>query len=356
MNYNYNTFFPVALSTTSDLEIASTCMYKWFLMRCAKFTSRGEGNIDLDAGSGFARAMELTREAYYKQGLSAEEAVNVGRKHILEEYGKTFAEQHYQHELKTPSKLDEVFERMFHEHPLDHTSVTPFEMTDGSISVEQDFSTELPFTHPETGKPLILKCKLDMLGTRNNLVYVVDEKTTKSVLTDDIKQTNLLRTQNQFVQYVTVANHNKEKFGDLEVTHVLINKCVIKNKYAANEEVIHPYEFRIDVWFQKTWWNNMLALVEDMLTKYQTYKALSKEPEQVKQAMQYQAVFPRNYSHGCTLFYRPCQFTNHCTSGNHQDLFAEGFSQIVCDSTTERKPVPLGKYIREVLGEDCEQK
>lgn len=355
MNLTYNTLFPEVLSTTQDIETFTQCPYKWFLKRCAKMYKYSY-NSDLEAGGEFAKAMEITRNAYYTEDISEKEAIERGKIHILESYGATYALQDYPDTVKTPEKLAEVFKRMFEEHPMEDSSIVPFEMTDGSLSVEQDFTIELPFKHPETEKPLILKCKLDMLGTADNIVYVVDEKTAKSVLSDSIKQLDCLRTQNQFVQYVTIANMNSEKFGNMKVTHVRINKCVIKKSYAKGEEVVKPYEFQVDVWFQKTWWNNLLYLVKDMLWKYDNYRRLQglyiqAAFEANTEAMEDEVIFPRAYGTACTLFFRPCAFTYHCTSCNNQDLFEEGYRQILCDSRTNFKEIPLKQYKQKLLGD-----
>jgi len=351
MNLTYETLFPEVLSTTQDIEVFTQCPYKWFLKRCARMHKYAY-NSDLEAGSEFAKAMEITRTAFYKENLPEYEAVELGKKHILESYGETYSSQSFPDTIKTPEKLAEVFGKMFEEHPMGESSIIPFEMTDGSLSVEQDFTIELPFTHPETGLPLKLKCKLDMLGTDGNVVYVVDEKTAKSVLTDAIKQLDLLRTQNQFVQYVTVANMNKEKFGNMNVTHVRINKCVIKTKYAKGEDVVKPYDFQVDLWFQKEWWNNLLFLVEDMLSKYKQFTITKTDVQAERYLEQYnldRPIFPRAYGAACTLFFSPCAFTYHCTSGNNQDLFEEGYKQIVCDSRTNFTAIPLKEYKRNLL-------
>jgi hypothetical protein len=247
---------------------------------------------------------------------------------------------------------------MFKEHPLEYSPIVPFEMSDGTLSVEQEFIIELPFKHPETYKPLLLKGILDMIGVRDNICFVVDEKTTKSVLTDRIKQLDLLRTQNQFVQNVTIANMNSEKLGGLKATHVQINKCKIKSKYNKGEDVVEAYEFQVDTWFQKTWWNNLLFIVDDMLAKYYDFTETQAETEeagkislQQRQGNYNKVIFPRAYGMACTAFFSPCQFTYHCTSGLSQDLEADGFNQIVSNSSTEYKPISLHKYKQDILGE-----
>jgi len=348
MNLKLPVLFPEQLSTTRDIEVYTACPYKWYVNRCQRM-SKYTYNNDLEAGSEFAKAMETTRNAFYKDNLPEEDAINLGVKSILENFGATYANAEFKDDLKTPEKLAEVFKKMFAENPMGATSIVPFKMEDGTLSVEQDFDTELPIKHPDTGKPLILKCKLDMLGTKDNVVYVVDEKTCKSVLLDDIKQTDLLRTQNQFVQYVTVGNMNKDKFNNLEITHVRINRVKIKKTYTRNENAVVPYDFAVDVWFQRTWWDNLLFIVQEMVDRYNTVK--------IRQAailndefVPNKVIFPRAYGNACTTYFKPCSFTYHCTSGNAQDLSEYGFRQVVCDSRTNYEEIPLVQYKAKLLG------
>jgi hypothetical protein len=336
------TLFPEVLSVTRDIDLFNQCNYKWFVYRCQRYT-KYVANNDLEAGREFAKSMEITRNAYYKHGLSEAEAIALGVKNLLEgEFAENYANQDYKDQLKTPEKIAEVFQQMFVEHSMSTAAIVPFELPDGSLSVEQELLVELPFTHPETGKPLVLKCILDMLGLKDGVVFNVDEKTCKSVLTDEIQQADMLRSQSQFVLGVCLANHNKDKFGDLNITHVRINKAKIKKNYAKGEEVVAPYEFVIDGWFQKTFWDNLMYLVRNMLEKYALYKA-----DENSNAV----VFPRAYGNACTAFFKPCSLTYHCTSGNAQDLTVFGWKQMVCDSRTDYKEVPLVQYKATLLGE-----
>ena len=62
-----------------------------------------------------------------------------------------------------------------------------------------------------------------------------------------------------------------------------------------------------------------------------------------------EVVFPRSYGNSCTLFFRPCIFTYHCTSGSAQDLLADGFQQIVNDNRTKGTTVPLHDWRNHLL-------
>lgn len=358
--WELESLFPEIISISRDIDVYSTCNYKWFLQRCLhlyKYTY----NTDLEAGSEFASAMEIIRLAYYKQGLPEAQAVQLGVDHLLETYGATHAMQEYPDDLKTPERMADVLRTMFQEHSMEYASIVPFEMENGELSVEQELEVELPFKHPETGKPLILRGILDLLGRRDSdaIVFGADEKTCKSVNKDAILQLDLLRTQSQFVCYTNLVNKNKAKIGDVDLTHFRINKCKVKKTYASGESVVEAYEFVIDVWFQETWWNNMLYLVQDMLEKYEKFKyiqgqiARTDRPIEVQQfsneSLKKETTFPRAYGHGCTLFFRPCPFTYHCTSGNAQDVLAAGYKQVVCYNRTKSEAVPLHDYRRHLF-------
>lgn len=357
---NMQTLFPTALSVSRDLEVYPICNYKWFLMRCCRLYKYAS-NVDLEAGSEFAKAMEIVRNAFYKDGLSEQDAVQLGVDNILTRYALTYNENPWKESVKSPEKMAEVLRMMFKENSMEDTTIVPFEMLDGELSVEQEFQVELPYMNPDTGKPIILKGLLDMLGMRGDTVFGVDEKTCKSVLTDAIAQADLLRTSNQFVCYVNLANKNKEKFGDVEVTHFKIHKCKVKDKYTPTENVVEGYEFLIDIWFQKAWWNNMLYQVQDMVDKYLKFKAAQEyvnsyqadnndyDAEFDLHSVQNTVFFPRSYGHACTLFFKPCVFTYHCTSGSAQNLYEQGFNQVVSESGTHGMKVPLHDWRRHIL-------
>lgn len=321
-------WFPESLSTTRDIELFNTCEYKWFKLRCEHWVKPSYNN-DLQAGGEFAKAIELTRIAYYKENLSEQEAINIGLLNLQNSFSSNYYLADCKDDIKTPERMADVFIKYFKDCPLSKQAIVPIELTNGQLAVEQDFTIELPFNHPHTGNPIKLKCKLDMLGQRNNIVYVVDEKTCKSVLTDHNKQLDLLRTQNQFVQYVTIGNLQKELLGDLRITHVCIRKCKIKKSYTKGENIVESYEFLVDTYFQKTWWNNLLLVVARMLDLY-----LNEER------------FIRNYGTGCTQFFSPCQLTYHCTNANGQDLTNQGFTQQVHNSNM-KEPISLFNYIEE---------
>jgi len=326
-NNNWLTLFPHRLSTTQDFEIYNRCAYQWFLQRCAYWTKYAY-NIDLEFGGEFASAIEKVRVAYYKEGLNAEDALRIGLNNIRDNFAVNFAESNISDTLKTPEKMLEVLRAYFTEYPLDSTAIVPFELPNGEISVEQTFDIVLPFNHPETGKPLVMSVKPDLIGMDAYGKFVlVDEKTSKQTGMNDYSKTvDCYRTKNQFVQYVFGINHNKDKFGDLNVTHMVIRRVVVTAKAMKDMQVVEEYEFNIDEWYQAEWWRNILVLVEEMLASYALYKASHEYATG-------NISFRRSYGN-CEAFFKPCKFTNHCTSQEGQDLQKLGFEQKVYDKET----------------------
>jgi len=103
-----------------------------------------------------------------------------------------------------------------------------------------------------------------------------------------------------------------------------------------NSNIVEQYEFAIDEWYQKTWWENTLKLVEEMLASYMNYSGL-KVP------------FRRAYGN-CERYFRPCALTAHCTSSSFQDLYQLGYEQKVYDKESATH-IPLVDYRKSIFGE-----
>jgi len=317
-------WFPETISVSSDLDPFTQCQYKWFVSRVLNYRKR-VFNIDLTAGGEFAKAIELTRNAYYAGGESDSEAIAIGENYLLEHFGDLFDQSGILESIKNPTTLAKVFVQYFKRFPLLDGAVLPFDMGNGKISVEQSLSVPLPFKHPVTGKPLQLKVKLDMMGKDKYNTYIVDEKTCKSLLTDYAKQADLLRTERQFALYVSIANRMRHELMIPEITHFKVRKIVLNATAIGKGNVTEEYEFKIDRSFQETIWSNTLQLVQNMLKTYYDYV----EEEQ--------GLPLQNFSTGCTAYFRPCSFAMHCTSDFYKELGNHGWKQIMWDSKTKQE-------------------
>jgi hypothetical protein len=331
---NYLNLFPLRLSTTQDFELYNRCPYLWLKLRCEYWTKYSY-NIHLEFGKEFASALQTTRVAYYKDLLPAREAINLGLNQILDTFAVTFQEDNG-NGLKTPAKMQEVFERYFVEFPLDY-DIVPFILANGELSVEQSFDIELPFEHPELGIPLIISAKPDIIGYDNrDIIHLKDEKTaSQSGLTDVIKTTNKYRVQNQGIQYVTLINRNNllgegRKITQMGYRRIPITKTKLSDRSGAipkNSVVVEEYSFTMDAWYQEEWWQTTLLLVEEMLIAYKKHTA------GVPRA------FNRRYGN-CEKMFQPCELTMNCSSGSAQDLERNGYVQMYRDKDTgEERPM-----------------
>ena len=333
--------FPATLHFSTDFDVFQVCQYKWALIRLFHWR-RYVKNIHLTAGGEFATAMELTRNAYYKQGLSVEDSIAVGKKWILEEYAGLYFADGYDDtkEAKTPERMAYVFEKLWEQYPLHLEPIHPFIMENGELSVEQEMKVPLDRLHPTLGEPLVLVGTLDKIGLQNTIVKGVDEKTASQIKEKTQENMDMLRTIGQFVEYCSMANRLPEIYGDLQMQHFVIHKIVVKKSYSKTDSIINRFEFNIDFWYQKTWWKNMLRQVDTMLKGF--------EHLQTEGNLDY---FLRAYGSSCNMYNKPCQFTAHCTSGACQDLTTQDFKQVVCNRETQGKVIPLKTWIAYEKGE-----
>lgn len=335
------TLFPTTLSVTSDINTFIQCPYLWSLNRIFWYRQPvREYHKDLDFGAFNAKAHQIVLEAYYADLLSAEDAIAKGIDFINTEYATAYALSGSDEPIKNPSKMAEVLQRYFKEIPLDHDGIVPFLCSDFEHSVEKSFYVELPFKHPETGLPLLLSAKPDMLGVEQftKKLVVVDDKTAgQSGASSEEARSKTewgYKLSNQFVQYATVVNFKSEEIGFRKATHAEIRRIVLTQAklgkpgqaIPAKTEVVEKYHFSLSEWYQQTWYNNLIEhIVPAMLASYQRLKETGDNAK----------AFQRSYGN-CVTYFRPCFFKEHCTEASWQNIQERyGMQQLVYDKETD---------------------
>jgi hypothetical protein len=324
-------WFPERLSPTSDFGLFSQCQTRWLNERvfCLRkeATSQPSDNVNLAAGGAFATALQRARQAYYIQKLSAEEAVEVGQRFLLGEFAQQFAASPYAafEKLKTPTALAQTFHNYFAEVSFEEERVVPFQLPDKSISVELPLFLDTPFRHPLTNKYIQLHSRLDLLGWDGEKVIVVDEKTCRSTLTDHVKQTEMLRTEVQFLTQVSMVNKLAPQLG----IPSCISMEVRKVKIGAAKPLV-KYPFYIERYAQKMWWDNCLDTISDMIRVFERERGL------------------RDLHLGCTSYFEPCPWTQACTSRVGERLLSNGYVQLFRNSETNSL-LPLKQHIQNTL-------
>lgn len=129
-------------------------------------------NIHLHAGGAFAKGMEVTRKSFFTEGLPAEDSIFNGWLALLDAWGTYEPDENA---TKTLERTLSAFLYYFECWPLETDFVRPLD----DHTIEFSFAHPLPIDHPETGDPLVLCGRFDLLGQhKNGTLYVVDEKTT----------------------------------------------------------------------------------------------------------------------------------------------------------------------------------
>lgn len=134
-------------------------------------------NIDLHAGAAFARGLEVARRAFYEQGRDPDTSIGLGLEALWTAYGSpSFTKD----SPKTWDRLAGALVAYFDEYPLGRDSIKPA-CFNGKWAIEFSFAVPLDmwgFYHPESGDPLLLAGRTDMIGSFRSSDFVVDEKTT----------------------------------------------------------------------------------------------------------------------------------------------------------------------------------
>lgn len=331
--------FPTTLSVTSDVDVFVQCPYKWSLNRVLWYRKRNQDyHRDLAFGAANAKVHQLVLEAYYKDFLPEEEAIQVGIDFINTEFSLAYQLSGSDEPVKNPTKMVEALQRYFKEIPLDRIDgIVPFLCSDLAQSIEKSFYLELPFTHPETGQPLLLSAKPDMLGIEayTGKTILIDDKTAgqSGNGSSEGEQATMWRYKlgNQMVQYAKVINSQKDKIGFNEVTHGEIRLIVLTQSKMGkvgtaipkNKPFVERYHFELSGWYQETWYKNLVGhIVPAMLEGYKKLKEGSSTPYQ------------RSYGN-CISYFRPCFFKEHCTEASWQNVEERyGLEQLVFNKDT----------------------
>lgn len=158
-----------------------SCDRKCYLRHWHGWQPRGPESIHLHAGGAFARGLEVTRRAFYQEGLDPDLAIGLGWQALQQHYTGDYTEsphESWRKSAKTPTRMGEALVSYFDEYPLETDHVQPAKDAHGSPAVEFTFSIPLPINSPETGEPILYTGRFDMLGQSTGKLWVVDEKTT----------------------------------------------------------------------------------------------------------------------------------------------------------------------------------
>ena len=202
-------------------------------------------SIHLHFGKCFAKGCEVFRKTYYDPDGSRDFdwALMKGTEAILEEWGDY--EPEFDPETKTLDRCISALEVYFTEHNPATDYIQPYIKQDGTPAVEFSFSIPIPeVLHPTTGLPIIYCGRFDMLGTYQDRLAVIDEKTSKA-----LGQTwrNQFDLRSQFTGYCWAAQ--KE---DYSVIGAFVRGIgLLKTRTTFEEVITMRPQWKIDQWYEQ---------------------------------------------------------------------------------------------------------
>jgi hypothetical protein len=247
-------------------------------------------SVHLHAGGAFAKGVEVTRKAYFRDGVDADTAIVLGWQALHEEYGD-FDSGAVPN--KSAFKMGAALVSYFDEYPLALDSLQPA-MFNGQPAIEFTFALPLPINHPTTGQPILYCGRFDMLAKSGDQLFVVDEKTTTRLGDFWAKRYELSA---QFTGYCWAARQH-----GFPVVGALIRGIGILSKEIKHSAV--PL-FRPDFMIQE-WYHGLLRDINDMIASWILW---TEEGE--KYSPWY--IFKPDYADACGS-YGGCQFASVCNS------------------------------------------
>lgn len=244
--------------------------------------------VDLVFGAAFAAGIQAGRKAYFEEGHSASEAVDLA----AEAATKTFTAK----PLLIPARSSKTYANLvlavryyfLTAFPLQGDPLQP--VTNG---IECEFKRELPFLHPDTGKPLLYAGRMDMLAKDVTLegLVVVDEKTTSNFSDGWLAQWD---TDPQMSGYIWATG----------ASHAIIRGIAVSSKCVTHTTVpVWRTQHQLDVWERA-----MLNDVDRMLTLYR-----------------YKSEWNRYFGSACNAYGRQCEYVRLCLSPNAEQIVKENY-------------------------------
>jgi hypothetical protein len=246
-------------------------------------------SVHLHAGAAFAKGVEVFRRVYWdpEQGGGFDKALLAGFYALIKAYRYDPDRELTEFWLNSNKTFDRVaagYVDYWHEYRPEVDYLSPH-MMDGKPAVEFNAVLPLEEKHPMTGEPLLYSIRFDMLGEKNDTLFVVDEKTCSQLGPTWSKQWDL---RAQFTGYIWGA-----KQYNLPVNAAIVRGCcLLKTGIKHGQVITYRPDWEIERW----------------------YEQLHRDIRRMKQCWQDQH-WDLNLSDSCAAF-GGCSFVKLCTSNN----------------------------------------
>jgi len=290
--------FPEVIDS-SMLAAFKACPQLFFKTYIAQWKSKTE-KVDLHAGKAFAHALEKARRGFFEDGLNAEVAEARGLEAFFDAYG----------DFECPPDNPKSRERMagaygfyMDHYPLTMNSGFPILLPGGKRAIEVSFAQPLAIDHPETGHPIIVCGRGDMICQYAGANYGEDDKTTKSLGPTWSQQWDL---RAQFICYTWGFRQMGFDIAGFLVRGV----SILKRSYDTQEAICNFSPWEVDRWYGET-----LEWVGDMIRAWKTNR------------------WRYNLDHSCTN-YGGCGFRTVCKAQDETPWLEQYFERRRWDPVT----------------------
>ncbi len=221
-------------SILSTFDSCSRKAYWQYLLHLAPLNK----SPDLHAGGAFALGIEVARRTLWVDGGSITDALEEATRAMMGFWG----------DYEPPDNHPKTFVNMvaalydyFEVYPPHNDPVKPYIMSNGKPAVEFTFAIPTSVMHPHTGHPIMYCGRFDLLGYYNDVLFIIDEKTTKSLGAYWLKQWDM---RGQFIGYCWAA----QQYG-FKVNHALVRGIAIQKTQFGHLQAINMYpNWQLDQW------------------------------------------------------------------------------------------------------------
>lgn len=260
-------------------------------------------STDLHAGGAFAKGLEAGRKAFFEQGFSARDAEAIALKALVEFYGDFIPAES---NPKTLDRMCGALEFYFSEYPFGIDSAIPITTPTGRRGIEFSFLEPIEIMHPETGDPICIAGRADMIADFAGSVFIFDEKTTKQLGPSWSKKWEM---RSQFTCYCWAALRSGMQVAGTIVRGV----SILKTKYETQQAITYRAPWEIDRWYEQ-----VLRDINNMICCWQ------------------EGYWDYNLDESCND-YGNCTFYQVCKSANPDSYLAADFERRVWDPTIHKE-------------------
>ncbi len=264
-------------------------------------------SVHLHAGAAFARGLEVAREAFFVEEVSAPVAVGRGVAALWQFYGDFDCPED---SPKSALRMAGALEYSFSEEawPLETERAIPVTLPSGARGIEFSFLEPLDIAHPVTGNPLLFSGRFDQVVEYAGGIFGEDDKTTGQLGATWAKQWDL---RSQFDAYCWGAARAGMPLQGMLVRGVAIRKVGYDHAQTPTYRAL----WQIERWYEQT-----LEDIRRMIRMWERGR------------------WDYNLDHACTE-YGGCLFRQPCLAQDPQPWLEIGFQRRRWDPVTREETV-----------------